>query len=97
VEKDFVEAPSQMLENWVWERESLARMSAHYKDGSAIPTELMTALVNSRRANGGMLCMWQILLSKFDQAIHSSAEVELVLWKLRPMLCFRLLLLIDII
>jgi len=76
VERDFVEAPSQMLENWCWERESLARMSAHYKDGSAIPDDLLVPLLNSRKANAGVFNMRQITLATFDQTIHTRPEVD---------------------
>ena len=44
VERDFVEAPSQMLENWCWEREPLHRMSAHYKGLEKINQPLDTCM-----------------------------------------------------
>ena len=76
VECDFVEAPSQMLENWCWEKESLSRMSAHYKDKSPIPDDLMESLVKSRNANAGIFNLRQILLATFDQKIHTQAKVN---------------------
>ena len=76
VERDFVEAPSQMLENWCWEREPLNRMSSHYKDSSPIPDNLLVKLTGSRIANAGIFNLRQILLGKFDQTIHLKAEVK---------------------
>ena len=75
VERDFVEAPSQMLENWCWEAESLRRMSSHYKDGSPIPDEMVATLVKARNANAGVFNLRQILLGTFDQTIHTRAKV----------------------
>jgi len=73
VERDFVEAPSQMLENWCWEKEPLTEMSGHYKDGSAIPDELLDKLIASNKANAGIFNLRQILLGTFDQTIHTGA------------------------
>jgi len=76
VEKDFVEAPSQMLENWVWEKESLKLISRHYENGSNIPEDMLDKLVASKKANAGGSNLAQVLLATFDQRLHRSKTRE---------------------
>ncbi|XP_056020060.1 thimet oligopeptidase-like isoform X2 [Ostrea edulis] len=76
VEVDFLEAPSQMLENWCWEKEPLRRMSKHYKTGEPIPDDLLEKLIKSRIANAGMFNLRKILLGMFDQTIHTNSKAD---------------------
>lgn len=76
VERDFVEAPSQMLENWVWEESPLQRMSAHYQTQLPLPRDMIKRLVQSQKVNAGVFNLRQIVLATFDQMIHTTGTVN---------------------
>ena len=71
-----MEAPSQMLENWVWKKESLHRMSGYYKNGTQIPDNLIESLVASKNANIGGKTMRQIYFGRYDQTLYTTGEVD---------------------
>eukprot|EP01135_Chromosphaera_perkinsii_P004144 Nk52_evm51s270 gene=Nk52_evmTU51s270 len=78
VEQDFVEAPSQMLENWCFESESLKMLSAHYSDDSKpLPDDLIKNIKRSEKANVGYFTLRQIVLAKYDQELHTGPSKSL--------------------
>lgn len=70
VEWDAVELPSQFLENWCWERESIDMISGHYQTGEPLPDELLAKMHKARNFQSAMQLMRQLEFSLFDMHIH---------------------------
>ncbi|KAG8946958.1 hypothetical protein FRC04_011253 [Tulasnella sp. 424] len=71
VARDFVEAPSQMLENWCWEPEVLKLMSKHVETGEILSDDLIDKLIKSRYVNAGLYFLRQLFFGKFDMELHT--------------------------
>jgi thimet oligopeptidase len=71
-EWDFIEAPSQMLEHWVWDPDVLRRMSRHHLTGAPLPEKLLTALIAARSAASGVQMMHQIAYAALDLSLHTA-------------------------
>ncbi|OSD07237.1 Metalloprotease [Trametes coccinea BRFM310] len=71
---DFMEAPSQMLENWCFEPKVLTRMSSHYETKKPLDTELVDKVIRSRYVNVGMFNLRQITYAMFDLQVHMAKE-----------------------
>lgn len=70
---DFVEAPSQMLENWVYVPEVLDRLSGHYQaPEKKLPRETIAKIEAARMFDAGYRYTRQVFLASFDQAIHTA-------------------------
>jgi thimet oligopeptidase len=68
---DFVEAPSQMLENWVWDAKMLKKLSRHYKTGHSMPEDLIGRIIKSRMFGEAWSVRGQLVLASLDLIIHT--------------------------
>ncbi len=76
VARDFVELPSQMMENWAFEPEVLATYAKHYRSAEPIPAELIAKLENSKHFNQGFATTEYLAASFLDMDWHSLETVE---------------------
>ncbi|MCI0544678.1 MAG: Zn-dependent oligopeptidase [Actinobacteria bacterium] len=77
VEQDFVEAPSQIMEHWIWRADVLSRFARHYETGEEIPVELVNQLVAARRLNKGLWQLRQMQYGWWDQELHGGSDRDL--------------------
>jgi thimet oligopeptidase len=76
VERDFVEAPSQMLENWCYQPEIIDLMSSHYKDKTKLPADTLKRVVAAKDSSTGMFNTRQMVFALFDQTLHTLSDAE---------------------
>lgn len=74
VPRDFVEVPSQFMENWCWHPDVLKSFARHEKTGLPIPEEMLRSLDASRSNTPALALAGQLLYAKTDLAVHTEPE-----------------------
>lgn len=74
IKGDFVEAPSQFLENWCWEYDALKLFAKHYKTGETLPKELFDKMKQTQRVNVGSFYIRQVSLGLTDFTYEDKYE-----------------------
>ncbi len=71
VRQDFVEAPSQMLENWMWQPEVLKKVSSRIGSGEPLPDELIQKMIAAKHVADGAVWTAQAFYAYYDLQLHS--------------------------
>ncbi len=74
---DFVELPSQMMENWCYEPEALALFAKHYETGEIIPQDYVEKIKESASFLEGMATLRQLSFGLLDMAFHSTNPTDI--------------------
>ena len=78
VEWDAVELPSQFMENFCWQRESIDLFAAHYETNEKIPDDLFDKIKAAQHFQSGMAMVRQLEFSLFDLSIHMDKSINTV-------------------
>lgn len=74
---DFVELPSQIMENWCYEKEALALFATHYESGESIPMELIDKIKAASTFQQGMQTLRQLSFGLLDMSWHGINPSEI--------------------
>jgi thimet oligopeptidase len=74
VKRDFVEMPSQMLEEWMWDASILKRISKHYVTGDPLPDNIITMILKTKNIESGSFVQRQIALSSLALEYFKAGE-----------------------
>lgn len=85
---DWVELPSQIMENWSWEEEALDLFARHFETGEALPKEILERLLAARRFMGGWQQMRQLSFGMLDLALHGELAQEISAGAPRDVMAF---------
>jgi thimet oligopeptidase len=84
MERDFVEAPSQMLEEWIWDPRTLATFAKHYQTGEPIPAALVRQMRRANEFGQGLEVRGQMVLARAALSFHDRDPKSLdtsAMWK----------------
>ena len=73
--RDFVELPSQVMENWCYEPEALQLFAKHYQTGEVIPADLIKKIRESQNFQSGLFNLRQLRLGLLDMVWHNNAPL----------------------
>ena len=77
VARDFVECPSQMFENWVWDEGILQRMSGHYADrAQKLPQDMIRRMLAARLVDAGLKYLRQNFFATYDMTLNTAGASD---------------------
>ncbi|KAL0476988.1 hypothetical protein AKO1_006361 [Acrasis kona] len=72
VERDFVEMPSQFMENYCWEKQALERLSSHYETNQPLPNDLIDKMIAAKNVGVALFNLRQLFFALFDMTCHTN-------------------------